>query len=83
MPTPFNTTSEGPARGGAAVVPSDANDLAREARALYIGVTGDVVLDTPDGATLTFKAAPVGILSVSAKRVRATGTTATNIIALY
>jgi hypothetical protein len=52
-------------------------------RGLYIGVTGDVAVRHTDGATVTYKAAPVGILSVQVDRVLSTGTTATDIVALY
>ena len=70
------------ARKGAAVVPNDAADLTEHAAALYIGVAGDVKVDTTEGFTLTFKA-PQGFLHVATRRVYATGTTATNIIAIY
>lgn len=78
-----DVTSDGPARDYVAVTPNDGADLTREARALYIGVSGDVVLVSGAGNTVTFKSAPVGVLAVGAVRVKATGTTATNIVALY
>lgn len=68
---------------GAAVTPHDTNELPVYARALYVGVSGDVKVTTWDGSTLTFKAAPVGILPVQAKVVFSTGTAATNILALW
>lgn len=70
--------------GAVAVTTNDSTDLARApTRALYIGVSGDVKVDLLDGSTVTFKAAPVGVLYVAAVRVYATGTAATNILALY
>lgn len=67
----------------AAVTPNDGADLSiGQALGLYIGVTGDVALDTPNSSNVVFKAVPVGVLNVAATRVRATGTTATNIVAL-
>lgn len=69
--------------GGAAVTPSDVADLPRNAQALYIGGTGDLKVTTIGGDTLTFSAVPVGLFDVGTKRVFATGTTASNIIALY
>lgn len=67
----------------AAVTPADGADLPMgQALSLYIGVSGDVALDTPTATNVLFKAVPVGILNVAATRVRATGTTATNIVAL-
>ena len=52
-------------------------------RALYIGVAGDVTVILKSGASLLFKALPVGLYPIRAKRVAATGTAATNILALY
>jgi len=73
-----------PAVGAAVVTPNDSVDLPRfPARALYIGVTGNLVVDTAEGQTITFTAVPVGIFPVSVRRVRATSTTASNIVALY
>lgn len=78
-------TGDAPGRTGFAVTPSDASDLAKYAKALYIGVTGDVTvlpIDNADGATLLFKAHPVGYMPVGVRKVLATGTTATNILGL-
>lgn len=71
-----------PASRAAVVTPSDSTVVA--ANALYIGVTGDVALVVRNGdSAITFKAVPVGVLKVNAYKVMATGTTATNIVALY
>lgn len=68
----------------AAVVASDTVNLATEAyQGLYVGVSGDVKVITADGDTVTFKAVPVGVLPVQVRRVFSTGTTATNMVALY
>lgn len=67
---------------GFAVTPNDAANLTKNARLLYVGVSGDISLDTPAGTTLLFKSVPVGFFYMGAKRIRASGTTATNIIAL-
>jgi hypothetical protein len=72
-----------PYPNAAAVTPHDTNTLAHDAAALYVGVAGDVKVTTTGGDTVTFKAAPVGILYVRAKIVFSIGTTATNILALY
>jgi hypothetical protein len=79
-----NTESVIPATRGAPVTPSNTTDI-ETCRALYIGATGDVSVETADpGVTLVFKNAQAGsILPVQVTRVNATGTTATNIIALY
>lgn len=67
-----------------AVTPSDTVNIASgPARALYIGVTGDVVAVNENNVAITFKNAAQGsIIPISTKRVNATGTTATNLIAL-
>lgn len=69
--------------GGAAVTPHDTNLLARPAKSLYIGGTGAVKVTTQDGTDLTFAAVAVGFFPVRCIRVFSTGTTATNIIAVY
>jgi hypothetical protein len=70
--------------GRAAVVaPSDVAPLATTT-ALYIGVAGDVCVDMDNGGTaVVFKAHPVGYMYARVNRVLSTGTTATNILALY
>jgi len=72
------------ASGGEAVTPSDSAELSKFARALYVGGTGDVALVTTDGSSLTFSSVPAGVLlPIQCKQVTSTGTTATNIIALW
>ena len=73
-----------PASDAAAVTPNDSADLAGEAQALFVGVGGDINLTTVEGTTVVFVGLVAGvILPVRTKRVLATSTTATNIIALY
>lgn len=69
----------------AAVTPHDTNDLTNGVcKALWIGVAGDVkVLAADDSDGVVLKAAPVGLLPICARRVYSTGTTATNIVAIY
>jgi len=51
---------------------------------LYIGVTGDVKVKTIAGNDVVFTAVPAGsFMPVQVKQVFATGTTATNIVALW
>ena len=73
------------ATNAVAITPDDANDLATTpTEGLYIGVTGDVKVDMIDGSTVTFTALKGGIVyPYSVSRVYATGTTATDIVALY
>lgn len=72
----------GPASKAVAVAPSDSTNLNYECRSLYVGVSGDVTA-VVGGTAVLFKAAPVGVLPIRCTRVNATGTTATNIVALY
>lgn len=73
-----------PAIDGAAVTASDSVDFANVARGIYVGVAGDVVLVTPTGSILTFKNAAQGsVLAILTMRVNSTGTTATNLVALF
>lgn len=69
----------------AVVTPSDTLDLATSARALYVGGAGNVTLDTVGGqAAVLVSAIPAGtVLPIRAQRVRATGTNATLIVALW
>lgn len=73
-----------PARRCAAVTPSDSTDLG-PVRGLYVGVTGNVaIMAKGNDAAVTWVGVPAGsVLPVRAQRVMATGTTATDIVALY
>ena len=68
---------------GASVTPSD-NMVMRQTRGLYIGSTGDLVVRMLAGTTLVFAAVPAGaLLPLRVDMVKATGTTAGNIVALF
>ena len=72
-----------PAIGAVAVSPSDSATLTG-VRSLYLGTAGDVRVtlvgsDTP----VTFEDHPAGYMPIRARKVMATGTTATGIIALF
>lgn len=75
---------------GVAIAPSDKVDFVAQGTfgnltsGIYVGVTGNVVVVWQDGSTSTFKGVPAGtVLSVQARRVNATNTTATDLVALY
>ena len=74
-----------PAEYAAAVVKSDSTVLNPVPRALYIGSGGDVVVTmAADGTDVTFANVPTGTkLPVRVSKVKATGTTASSIVALY
>ena len=68
-----------------AVTPNDGTDLPRGCRALYVGGAGTiVVMLDKDSASVTLVGVVAGsVLPIRAKRVFATGTTATGLVALY
>lgn len=84
---PFATNATGldsPGLHAFAITPDDSNDLAIATRGIYVGVGGDVAVITAGGETVTFKNASAGTtLPIRAARVKATGTTATNLVGLY
>lgn len=84
---PFKDYSESltsPIRSADTVVPDDETDLSVLPRALYVGGAGDVAVVMAGGQTVTFTAVPAGtILPVRAQRVLATGTAASNLIAMW
>jgi hypothetical protein len=66
-----------------AVTPHDTTLLANVADALYIGGAGNVTVFTVAGTAIAFNGATAGsVIPIKAQRVNATGTTATNIVAL-
>ena len=71
-----------PAGYGVAVTPSDST-VFYTTRALYVGTGGNLSVEDINGI-VAYANVPAGyILPVQVKAVRATGTTATNIVALY
>ena len=83
----FGTTDgvSAPARRAVAVVPHDSNPLTDIPKALYVGTGGTIAMRGVDGAAdQSWKNVPPGaILPFRAQYVRATGTTAADILALY
>jgi len=73
-----------PAQHAVAVTPSDSQALANASKRLWIGGAGNVTLITVGGETVTYNSVPAGTyLKVRANQVKATGTTATNIVAEF
>lgn len=74
-----------PALHAGAITPSDAADLAVTTRAIYVGGAGAVKLILAgDTEAITLVAVTAGqVLPVRAKRVLATGTTATGLVGLW
>lgn len=73
-----------PAEHAIAVVPSDVNNLARLTRGVYVGATGNLHVLMGSGQEITFTDIAAGVIHpIEIIRVYATGTTATNIVALW
>lgn len=84
----FSDTVIAPCRSWSMITPSDTTDLTTVPKAIYVGGTGDVTMigvDAPSGATgVAWKAVPAAsVLPVRPRRVLATGTTATLLVACY
>lgn len=86
MANPFSgraVSISGPATDILPVTPDDASDLADVAIALYAEAGGAISFDPAGGGATRVVVVPDGmILPVGARRVRASGTTATGIHAL-
>lgn len=74
--------SPGASRAPFAVVPSDSVALPATVKGIYVGTGGDVTLRGVAGAAdVTYKNLPdASYIGVAASYVRATGTTATNLV---
>ena len=68
---------------GEIVTPSDTINLPNGVRGLWIGGSGNVSLVDMAGNSVTLNNVPVGELKFACRRVNATSTTATNIVALW
>jgi hypothetical protein len=81
-----NTNTSGAVR---AITPNDGTDLPLGVcRAIYVGVGGDISIDDLSGEaageSVVFVGALAGsVIPVQTARVNATGTTATDLVALY
>lgn len=74
-----------PADSAVVITPDDNTDLVNNTKSIYVGGTGNLsVVMLGDGSTVLFSGIPAGaILPIQVKRIRATGTTASLIVALY
>lgn len=71
--------SAGPAVESVAVTPSDSADLPVAVRAITINTSGTISWISWHGVTCTTATLPAGTYTMCARRIRATGTTATGI----
>lgn len=80
----YTASAAGPKNNAAAVTPSDTVDLSDVTTGLWVGGAGNVVVIMNGGQTVTFTGVPAGtLLPIRVSRVKATSTTATNMIALW
>ncbi|MEQ8600643.1 MAG: hypothetical protein RLP98_12050 [Devosia sp.] len=74
---------DAPATHGFAIAPNDGADLSEITRAVYVGSSGALAVTFASGAELVLPNVPAGsLLPLRVQRVRATGTTATDIVGL-
>ena len=78
-------TPSAPATRAVAISPHDVNALGDIPKALYVGTAGNITMRGVNGtADQTWKNVPAGtLLPFRAQYVRATGTTAADMLALY
>ena len=79
---PFSSCAKsatGPAIGSVAITPNNSADVVTALRAITIGGSGTVSWVGTNGVTYSTGVLPVGTYPMFAVRIRATGTTATNI----
>lgn len=80
----FQESVISPLTTAAAVTPHNTNELSYVTRAIYVGGAGDLAVTMVDGGEVTFVAIPAGtVLPIRVKVVKATGTDASSIIALW
>jgi len=72
-----------PYQDAVAVTPNDTTGLATPSSALMVTASGNIVAVMPTGSTVTFNLTAGTIYPLMVKQIKATGTTATGIIALY
>ena len=75
----------GPCRNAVAVTPSDSTALADVTRYLYVGGAGTLTVILRDGSTsVAFGAVTAGsLIPIAVSQVKATGTSATSIVAMW
>ena len=78
----YRSGLESPATDLTEVTPSDTVDLLQTSRALNVGITGLVRVTTVGGQTASVYVAAGIAFPVRATRIWATGTTASNIVAM-
>jgi hypothetical protein len=82
---PFHSGAEAaPATQWKTVVPSDTVNMPAGCRGIYVGGAGTITMVGDDGVAGVFTAVPVGtFVPCGPRRINATGTAATLMMALY
>ena len=76
--------SASPFQGAFGITPSNTNNLVHQTRGIFIGGAGTLHVTMADGSDATFTGIIAGtMLNIAATRVWSTGTSATNITAVY
>ena len=75
---------DSPADSADEVTPSNSTDLTYITRGVYVGTGGDLTVTMKGGQDVVFANIPDGtILPIRVSRIKATGTTATDIVAMW
>jgi hypothetical protein len=74
---------ESPIIDAVAVTPNDTTDLAARPRSLWIGGDGDIAVQMKGSDTVVVFKNTFGLMPIRPDRILASGTTATDILALY
>lgn len=74
-----NRDSKSPASGSFSITPNDNSDLPTYIRAVTLGQPGTLSWNGIDGAAYSTATLPAGTYPMFARRIRATGTTASQI----
>lgn len=79
------TGLDSPAKSFFAITPHDSSNFTNDARGIYVGTGGNIsILPVDGGSAVTFSNVPGGtVLPVMARRINATGTSASNLIGLF
>jgi hypothetical protein len=81
----FQGDTDDPLSNAVAVVPDDNADLTYVTRAIYIGGSGNIVVDFAESGSTIAMVGVIGgnVYPFRVKRIRATNTTAASIVALW
>lgn len=80
----YQVRPDGPYTRAAVISPHDTNELSNVTRAILVGGAGNMAVVTQGGDSVTLTGLLAGhVYRVAVKQVKSTGTTATNLVALW